>query len=573
MGLTGEPDVGLMATVAELAGDGDLPALGEPPAQPATSNPAAAAAARTRAPGREARPAGRGSGRGGGIIAASIAGPSCPDKAGPSAWAGLVRPGPPGGRKASIPCIAGKLDVMPGQPQPLPGADPAGCIVLIDGEHYPPVIARAIATLRAGGEEPAAALLVGGEEKLGQGPLDIGVPVVVPEAGAGCEAALVALLRRSGARRVIDLSDEPVLGNSARTRMASVALWCGATYQGADFCFMPPPRALRPHAPSLAVIGTGKRAGKTAVAGAAARTLRDAGMAPVIVAMGRGGPVEPEVLDAGIRLDPETLLGFVSQGRHAASDYIEDALMAGVPTVGAWRAGGGMAGATTFTNFEPALAAAEALHPGILLLEGSGAAVPPCRFDAGVLVVNAGIDPESLCGYFGLYRLLLADVVVFTMWEDTLDREQAAAVERCVRSRPLSPPLVVRTILRPRPLADVSGKKVWFGTTANERAGSSLRRHLEGVYGCEVVAVSHSLARRDLLRRDLEALVAPGNAPVETLVVELKAAAVDVVTRWGVERGLEVVYVDNQPETVGGDGPLEVLLAEAAQMAQQRFQP
>lgn len=435
------------------------------------------------------------------------------------------------------------------------------------------MIARAVAELRAVGEDPLAALLVGGEEKLGQSPLDIGVPVEVPVGNEEPEAALAGLIRRTGVRRVIDLSDEPVLGYSARTRMASVALWCGATYEGPDFRFAPPPRRLRPHAPSLAVIGTGKRAGKTAIAGAAARTFRDAGMAPVIIAMGRGGPPDPEVLEAGARLDPQMLLRFVSEGRHAASDYIEDALTSGVPTVGSWRAGGGMAGTPTSTNFEAALAAAEALHPGVLLLEGSGAAVPPCHFDAGVLVVNAEINPEFLCGYFGLYRLLLADVVVFTMWEDTLDPEQAAAVERCVRSRPLSPPLVAHTILRPRPLADVSGKKVWFGTTANERAGSSLRRHLEGMYGCEVIAASHALARRDSLRRDLEAILAPGNAPIDALVVELKAAAVDVVTRWGMDHGLEVVYVDNQPETVGGDGPLEAVLAEAAQMAQARFRP
>ncbi|HWD08546.1 MAG TPA: hypothetical protein VHA57_05565, partial [Actinomycetota bacterium] len=55
-----------------------------------------------------------------------------------------------------------------------------GCIVLVDGEHYPPVTARAIAELIAAGERPVAALLVGGAEKLGQVPLDIGVAVVTP---------------------------------------------------------------------------------------------------------------------------------------------------------------------------------------------------------------------------------------------------------------------------------------------------------------------------------------------------------------------------------------------------------
>ncbi len=440
------------------------------------------------------------------------------------------------------------------------------CVVLFDGEHYPPVVARAIAALRADGEEPVAALLVGGSEKLGQVPLEIGVPV---HTASDPETGLAELIRTTGTTRVVDLSDEPVLGYVARCRLASVALWSGATYAGADFTFTPPQRAKVAAAPSVAVIGTGKRTGKTAIAGAAARIWRDAGMSPVVIAMGRGGPPEPEVIDAGAHLDASVLLALLDEGRHAASDYIEDALTTRVATVGAWRAGGGLAGATSYSNFGKALEVAGRLHPGILLLEGSGAAIPPSRFDAGVLVVDAGIDPGYLCGYFGLYRLLLADLVVLTMCEETLDREQVAAIERCARGRPLSHPKVVCTVFRPHPLADVSGKKIWFGTTAIERAGPALKQHLEGTYGCDVVAVSHALAQRDALRRDLEAQAAEGR--VDALVVELKAAAVDVVTRWGMERGLEVIYLDNRPETVDGDGQLEELLVEAAQAAIERY--
>jgi cyclic 2,3-diphosphoglycerate synthetase len=119
---------------------------------------------------------------------------------------------------------------------------------------------------------------------------------------------------------VVDVSDEPVLGYVARCRLASIALWCGATYTGADFTFLPPDRSLRPAVPSVAVIGTGKRTGKTAIASAAARAWRDAGLRPVVIAMGRGGPAEPEILDAGARIDAEVLLGFLEAGRHAASD-------------------------------------------------------------------------------------------------------------------------------------------------------------------------------------------------------------------------------------------------------------
>lgn len=439
------------------------------------------------------------------------------------------------------------------------------CVVLVDGEHYPPVVARAVGLMRARGEHPVVALLVGGSEKLGQVPMELGVPVEVAPPG-GAEAALASLLGRTGLTRVVDLSDDPVLDYVARMRLASVALWRGARYEGADFAFSPPDRSLHPAVPSVAIMGTGKRTGKTAIGGHAARTWQASGRNPVVIAMGRGGPPEPEVLGAGEYLDAARLMAFLAEGRHAASDYIEDALTSGVATVGAWRAGGGLAGAMAYSNFPAALAAAEALDPGMLLLEGSGAAIPPSGFDGGVLVVNAGIDPGYLCGYFGLYRLLLADLVVFTMWEETLDGEQRRAVERCARSRPLTQPKVVSTVLRPHPLADVSGKKIWLGTTANEQAGPALRRHLEETYGCNVVALSHALARRDALRRDLDAA-----AGVDAVVVELKAAAVDVVTRWGMERGVEVIYLDNRPMTVAGDAPLEELLEDVAVVAAERF--
>jgi cyclic 2,3-diphosphoglycerate synthetase len=33
----------------------------------------------------------------------------------------------------------------------------------------------------------------------------------------------------------------------------------------------------------------------------------------------------------------------------------------------------------------------------------------------------------------------------------------------------------------------------------------------------------------------------------DAIVSELKAAAVDVVTEWAVRKGLEIVYIDNEP--------------------------
>jgi len=113
-------------------------------------------------------------------------------------------------------------------------------IVLVDGEHYPPVVARAITQLKAQGVMPLLALLVGGSEKSGQVPWEIGVPL--EQSLGDPEAALASAIDRTGATRVIDLSDEPVLGYEMRCRLASVALWKNADYLGADFEFTPSAR-------------------------------------------------------------------------------------------------------------------------------------------------------------------------------------------------------------------------------------------------------------------------------------------------------------------------------------------
>jgi cyclic 2,3-diphosphoglycerate synthetase len=405
--------------------------------------------------------------------------------------------------------------------------------------------------------------MIGGTEKLGQAQLEIGLPVEIVD---DPERALLEAIASTGARRVIDLSDEPVMTYKTRCRLASIALWRSASYRGPDFEFSPPTRDARPLRPSVAVIGTGKRTGKTAIGGAVARAYKKANLNPVVVAMGRGGPPEPEVIEAGERLDAERLLEMVGEGKHAASDYIEDAMVAGVPTVGAWRAGGGLAGAPFFTNAADAIKRAGAMDPGLIVLEGSGAAIPPARWDAGILVVNAGIDPEALCGYFGLYRLLLADLVVLTMVEEPVDHQRLTELTECILSRPLSPPKIVRTIFRPYPLGEIEGKKVWLATTASEQAKDVLKQHLEVRFGAQVIGLSHSLGNRDALRRDLEDA---GDA--DALLVELKAAAVDVVTERGINKGQEVVYVDNRPEPVLGDSQLDDAFINVAELAKDRF--
>ena len=161
-------------------------------------------------------------------------------------------------------------------------------LAICDGEHYAPVVRDALAALPY---EVVALWLAGGSEKL-RGGEDYGVPVVDSLEGAIAELE---------PELVVDLSDEPVLGPRERFRVASRVLALGLPYVGPDFRFDPPPLAPFP-LPSLSIVGTGKRVGKTAVTGHVARLLaldRDV----VVVAMGRGGPAEPEVAEVQPTLD------------------------------------------------------------------------------------------------------------------------------------------------------------------------------------------------------------------------------------------------------------------------------
>ena len=185
---------------------------------------------------------------------------------------------------------------------------------MIDGEHYAPLVRDALAGLPYAF---VAALFAGGTEKL-RGGDDYGLPLVasIEEAVALHEPEVV-----------VDLSDEPVLNPSARLLLASHALAAGLPYVGADFRFEPPVFERFP-LPSLAVLGTGKRVGKTAVTGHLARLLaREHDV--LVVAMGRGGPPAPEIVEVAPTL--AELLERSRAGGHAASDHLETAAVAGVP--------------------------------------------------------------------------------------------------------------------------------------------------------------------------------------------------------------------------------------------------
>jgi cyclic 2,3-diphosphoglycerate synthase len=434
-------------------------------------------------------------------------------------------------------------------------------LALVDGEHYPPVTRWGLEVARERGYDVVAAVLVGGIEKLGAGETpDLGVPVRT--VGGDRSSSIAAAIDDLRPDVVLDLSDEPILGYRERMAVAAVALARGVPYVGPDFRLDPPTRAAPPlGTPTLAVFGTGKRTGKTAVAAEIARIAARRSLSPVVVAMGRGGPPEPQIAEAG-SVTLETLLALVRDGQHAASDYLEDALTTGVTTIGARRTGGGLAGEPFATNVEEALQLAADRDPGIVVLEGSGASLPPVAWDAGVLVVPATCPVEYVRGYLGPYRLLRADLAVVTMaGAPDLGTENGSHLVAHLQGS-LGDADVVVTDLRPTPLADVAGRRAFFATTAPPAIAARQVAHLEAEHGAEIVGWSARLGDRAGLAADLD-----GAEEHEVLLTELKAAAVDVASVRAVARDADVVFVDNRPVPVDGAAELDVPFQQLLDLA------
>lgn len=367
---------------------------------------------------------------------------------------------------------------------------------------------------------------------------------------------------------VIDLSDEPIVGYRERLKYASIVLSSGVSYVGADFKFEAPVYHKVSKKPSIALIGTGKRVGKTAVSAYACRVLKNEGFSPCVVAMGRGGPDEPEVIRGGeIELTPDFLLSLSHEGKHAASDHYEDAMMSRITTVGCRRCGGGLVGMPFVSNVLRGAEIANELDEDFVIFEGSGATIPPIATDKCLVTVGAHQPVDYVVGYFGTYRLLISHLVVLTMCEKPMaDGRKVELLDKEIRR--INPSLkVIWTIFRPKPLKDIAGEKVFLTTTASKLMRETLKGYLEENYGCEVVGISNELSNRLLLRKDL----AEHEGKFTLLLTELKAASVDVVTEEGLRLRKEVVYMDNEPITVGGDGELSSLIIELALQAKNVF--
>jgi len=161
--------------------------------------------------------------------------------------------------------------------------------------------------------------------------------------------------------------------------------------------------------------------------------------------------------------------------------------------------------------------------------------------------------PEVTTGYLNAYRILISDLVVAT-------GGAGEELERGIAEVKPGVPVVAVELL-PRPIEPVAGRTVAYFSTAPSGAHRTIARHLRDAYGAEVTHVSGNLARRAELRAELQRVES------EIYLVEIKAAAIDVVAEAAVERGAEIVFADNELVPAGGANLDAELLALAERSA------
>ena len=350
---------------------------------------------------------------------------------------------------------------------------------------------------------------------------------------------------------VVDLSDEPVLGPRERFRFASRVLAAGLPYVGADFRFDPPAAGAVPAAVD--------RDRRNRQAGRQDRDHRSRRSALCARPEGRrrrdgaGWAARARGRRASRRIST-TLLELSRAGRHAASDYLETAALAGVETIGCRRCGGGLAGSVSTSNVHAGARLAVELAPDLVLFDGSGAAFPPVQTSRRILVVNAQQDPDVVTGYLNEYRHLVSDLVILTM------AEPGSGWEELSRPRARAGPEGDRDDVAPEAGRADRGPD---GRILHDRTRVGAR----GLRCAPPRGVRRR--RRPRLRqprRPREAAHASWRrVEAEVFLVELKAAAIDVVAEAASERGVDVVLAGSDVSTVDG----EDLDAELLRLAEE----
>jgi len=420
---------------------------------------------------------------------------------------------------------------------------------IIDGEHYPQITLDAINILKNNFKGKFCGIIfLGGTEKITSGNFNdfFDDEVFSIKNFPGDFPAALELFNPD---IVYDLSDEPVVNHQVRMKIASCCFYKKASYMGPDFLFRYEDSKYHVKNPSISIIGTGKRIGKTAISSYIANAYKNCGLEVMVVAMGRGGPKEPQLLKGEeINITPEYLLSLSKKGFHASSDYIEDALMNKISTIGCRRCGGGFGGKVFMSNVIEGAKLADSLKPDLIILEGSGASIPDAGSDVNICVIGANQDWNDIVGYLGIYRILISDIVILTNCEKPMaDNKKLKYLEDNIKLfNPAAK--IYRSIFRPVPLGSLENKKVAVAMTAKNIIEDKIKRYIEENYHCSVSGMTFNLSNRPLLKKDLESF-----NDFDTVLTELKAASVDVVTDFAISSGKEVIYMNNKLKIINKD--------------------
>ena len=253
----------------------------------------------------------------------------------------------------------------------------------------------------------------------------------------------------------------------------------------------------------------------------------------VVVAMGRGGPPEPEVARcaptstscSSSRAPAATPRPTTSRPRRSPASRRSAAAAAAAGSPGA---------VSSLERPRGSPARGRSSDPDLVIFDGSGAALPPVETSRRSSSSDAHQDPDVVTGYLNAYRLLVSDLVVLTMAEEGSrhgELRRAGALDAGAE--------VVATTLRPaagRADRRPAGRVLLHGA---EPAHDGFARAPREEHGADVVHVSGSLADR-AAARGARAASRPTSSSSRSRPRRSTSSP-----RRPRERGVEVVFADN----------------------------
>ena len=137
---------------------------------------------------------------------------------------------------------------------------------------------------------------------------------------------------------------------------------------------------------------------------------------------------------------------------------------------------------------------------------------------------------------------MCADLIFITMCEEPMaDKEKIGFLEKEIKK--INPDAkIVKSIFRPKPLSDIKGRKIIVVMTAKNENASKIKNYIEQEHDCRVVKISFNLADRKKLKNELEQY-----RNYDSILTELKAAAVDTVTDFAFSNKKDIFYMSNIP--------------------------